>query len=851
MKSPTTLFSALSLTALLSAAGELRAQPDFVEPFLERYCIECHVGDTADADIDFDMLGRDLDAFLDPTSAAVWHEVRDSLNLSEMPPKKADYHPTPEERVQMANWVAEALKYAESKATSTGGEVVIRRMSRLEYHNTIRDLTGLEWTRGESPREVLPDDTAVHDFKKVGIGLTLDASLMEGYADFAQIIAKRTIAVTDEPEFPNLKRRQTWASNGYHRKRLESSDLAYGVTEDGHAILRGGKFYPPHFNFGELHYRDTGEFHPVKGKYIARFRAWSRNARPDEPVTLTFGSFDKVQDGQFELILSDEPRVFEFPYFVDVNGAPGSDHPNGQVLNGTAIVNDDTTPMRRLGLDKGRNQRGGGAELSREDYRDNLMRITRRATEGFFHSNDIPGPALLALDENPHAVLDWIEIEGPVEPWPPLVQQNHFTAADGSFDLEGGVAEFMERAFRRPVGSGELSQMLDLARAEAEKHDSERMGARAAVASILTSPHFLYVSAPDLTTTESDSFDEQAGPYELASRMSYFLWSAPPDDRLLALAASGEILDSEVRRGEVDRMLADPRAEALSEGFATQWLRVDQFNAFEPSTELYGKFEGELLSDMELEAIAFFQEVLHNDRPVLSFLHSDFAVLNERLADYYEIEGVEGEEFRPVPLPPDSKRGGLLGMAGVHRLGSDGVRTKPVTRGVYVKEVVFNDPPNPPPPNAGEIPPNADGENLTVKERLLAHKEIESCAACHRTIDPYGVALENFDVVGQWREVQNGENFNKRNAPPIDPGGEFTDGRTFATYEEFIERLVEDEKRFRMALVEKFATYALGRDLLPHDEGEIERIAEATVADGDRMRVLIKELVAGRLFSGS
>jgi hypothetical protein len=287
-------------------------------------------------------------------------------------------------------------------------------------------------------------------------------------------------------------------------------------------------------------------------------------------------------------------------------------------------------------------------------------------------------------------------------------------------------------------------------------HDAIRAG----VTAVLTSPNFLYLHEPG--GTEARTLSD----FELASRLSYFLWSSMPDEALVELARQQKLRDPQVLLSQVDRMLADPKSEALVQAFAAQWLRTGQYRTFRPDERLYREYTDELGAAMVEQSLGFFREILKHDLSMLNFLDSDWTMLNERLARFYGIDGVSGNDFRRVPLGAGSHRGGLLGQAGVAMFGSDGNRTKPVSRGVYVREVLFNNPPDPPPPNVGEIEPNIRGKNLTVRERLLAHQEIESCAACHRTIDPYGLALENFNVIGQWREAQDGD------VPPsMSPGG--------------------------------------------------------------------------------
>jgi hypothetical protein len=327
-----------------------------------------------------------------------------------------------------------------------------------------------------------------------------------------------------------------------------------------------------------------------------------------------------------------------------------------------------------------------------------------------------------------------------------------------------------------------------------------------------------------------------------------------PDDELFLLARDETLRDAATLERQVDRMLADPKAEAFVNGFGAQWLRTGEFRTFRPDERIYPEYDDELGEAMVGQTLAFFREVLQHDRPVLDFLDSDWTMLNARLARFYGIEGVDGidevdgKEFRRVALPEGSPRGGLLGQAGVAMYGSDGTRTKPVRRGVYIREVLLNDPPDPPPPNVGEIEPNIRGENLTVRDRLIQHQQIESCAACHRTIDPYGIALENLNVIGGWRDVQDGEDFRGTNRPPIDAGGRLPDGRAFADFGEFKSALLEQRERFSRALAEKLLIYALGRPIEPSDRPTIDAFAVRLAERNYTMRSLLKGIVSSRAF---
>ena len=299
-------------------------------------------------------------------------------------------------------------------------------------------------------------------------------------------------------------------------------------------------------------------------------------------------------------------------------------------------------------------------------------------------------------------------------------------------------------------------------------------------------------------------------------------------------------------------MIDDSKSQALVDGFAAQWLRTGEFLDFQPDQKIYRDFyrdyDPDIREHMTGEPLAFFEEILRNDLSVLNFLDSNFIVVNEPLAAFYGLEKVKGDNFRRVALPPGSHRGGLLGQAGIHLRGSDGIRTKPVNRGVYLREVLFNDPPDPPPPNAGEVEPNIEGERLTVRDRLIQHQQIEACASCHRGIDGYGLALENFDVTGAWRDRQNGEEFRGDNTPQIDASGILPNGKTFADFEEFKAALLEQDDRFRRALAEKLFLYALGRPVEPKDRGTVDSIVKEMHSAGDTLRGAIQALAKTKTF---
>jgi hypothetical protein len=295
-------------------------------------------------------------------------------------------------------------------------------------------------------------------------------------------------------------------------------------------------------------------------------------------------------------------------------------------------------------------------------------------------------------------------------------------------------------------------------------------------------------------------------------------------------------------------MLADPKSREFVENFAGQWLQVREFGSVMPATDLYRDYDKSLEESSRLEAYAFFEEILQKNLPITNFLDSDFVMINERLARHYEIEGVEGDELRRVSLTPDHHRGGVFGMAGLMTLLADGTRTLPVRRAAWIVENLFNDPPPPPPPNAGEVQPNTEGEELTVRERLELHRNETTCASCHAVLDPYGLALENYDAIGKWRTRQNGENFRGNNAPQLVIEGELPTGQRFSSLEGFKAALLEEKDDFARAFSERMLTYALGRPVGYSDRDMIESLVNALQENDYRIQVLVQAIVKSEPF---
>lgn len=826
--------SLAALALLASGTLPLAASPFEAEivPFLADHCVRCHGPDKQKGKLRLDTLGKD---FTDRETAATWIEVRDLINLGEMPPDE-EPRPDPAGAEVVSTWIAARLREAERSALATGGRVPLRRLNRHEYTNTVSDLLQMKFPTGESPLEILPPDGTAEGFDTLAAGLLLDPSLLQQYYEVARRLADRAI-VDGPPAYPT----ETY--------RLEFEDIAtnnairYLVTRLGLQPVEGGLrlINGSTRSFGTLKYPGSKQTIAANGFYRFTVRAAAHRGR-DGSIPRMRVTQNHPDEDQRLIMEVDVHAPWDDPQEYSV--VIPRDNLGGEVA--VSLVNQTELNM---------SQRPGESFMRRNDelgksgdFTETIRLDGRKIAEGWGGDRSTPDPDKLDLSPFHHLFLDYIEIEGPLyDQWPP---RSHATLLFKGEGTPGDLAyaheiftRFLPRAWRRPVDPEEVEPIVKVVETELQNGQSFHDALRVGLAAALTSPKFLYLAEPT-SSSEARSLTQ----HELASRLSYFLWSSMPDERLFDLALRGDLSRPSVLHEQVDRMLSDPKAERFVERFGGQWLRTDTFLAFEPGNRTYPDYDRTLGEAAVREPLEFFRHLLEEQASVLNFLDSGFVVVNQRLARHYGLPDVEGDHFRAVTLPASSPRGGLLGMMGVHLAGSDGVRTKPVARAVYVREVLFNDPPDPPPPNAGEVEPNIKGERLTVRERLLQHQEIETCASCHRSLDPYGLALENFNVIGSWRERQDGEDFRGDRTPPVDPGGRLPDGRSFRTFEDFRDLLASKPDRFRRALAEKMLVFALGRPLEPSDDSTVQQAVHDLQSDGDTFQSLIKSIVTSPPF---
>lgn len=853
------LIATLALTARAQEApvADAKTFDAQVRPFFAKHCIKCHGPETAEAKLRLDTLAAD---FIRRPAADHWLEVLDRLNLGEMPP--AD-EPRPEAvaLARVTDWITSELMQIRDRAQSTGGRALLRRLSRREYANTVRDLLNVEFVAGESPLEVLPPDGSMAGFDRVSKALLLDPSLMEAYFSVAQQVADRAI-VFRPPAVPQRTLRFEF------EQTATTGAIAYIVSERA-AEVEGDFLVIMESSartFGKLRHPYNDKEIPLSGRYRIRVRAAADPGSRGEPVYMdvTYGAGGR--QARFRVDAAQKaPQVYEFEKTFDAF-TPGEFQVG--IVNGTRFREGNAEWYQRHGELTKLAEQGNSLEATRIKAR---MRA-EGAYDSYVRGSYLP--RVLHVQEAPRLYLDWIEVIGPLQgEFPPPSVRTVFIdepMADRFASKSTGrgqlladahkiFARLLPRALRRRVQDVEVQAIVKLVAAELEAGVGPQQAIKTGLVAVLCSPDFLFLFEP--SKTPGDRL-RPLSDHELASRLSYLLWSTMPDAELTRLADAGKLSSPDALRAQVDRMLADPRIEGFVQGFARQWLKVDEIGRFPPDEQIYPQYYATdmvgISEDVQQEPLAFFREVLLRDRPITDFLDSDWLMLNERLAKLYGLAGVSGPELRRVPLTPNgdefaaqARRGGLLGMAGVHLWGADGNRTKPVERGKYILTVLFNDPPPPPPPNAGEVEPNLRGEKLTVRQRLARHREQTSCNHCHRRIDPYGLALENFNAIGQWRDRLDGErplsNWGQ-DRPAIDASGTLPNGRDFADFVAFKQALGDQEARFARALAEKLLVYGIGRIIEPSDRAILDQMATAGEPKKPSLPPMLRELVSSPPF---
>jgi mono/diheme cytochrome c family protein len=836
-------------TGVALAANESVSQTDaaayktVVQPFVKQHCVACHGPEKQKGKLRLDTLSSD---FRDPAAVAHWKEVVNSINGHEMPPKD-EAQPAPEEAGKFVAWLEAELARVEVSRRTT--RVVLRRMNRAEYDNTIRDLVGVDF----NPSDKFPEDPPAGGFDNIGQALTISPMQIELYYAAARQILDRALVEGEQPA--TIKWHFDPEENTAGGDRLRVKRDAFNILlNDGNNTTEGGFTVIHHDSWDRgVGFRDFKV--PVEGEYIIRFRAAGRVPTRAQLLASARQILGKRRDEQTAKSPDKKPfhdRQFESD-MAHFENERSYDYGPPRVkivrhLGGTPeVITEMDIPA---------------AEANPEVYEVRTHFTTLSAGVGFNNVYEVP-----KLLENfwmqgqdafarPSLLIDWIELEGPVyESWPPQSHQKLLfdspqKGRDEKVYAREVLGRFMARAYRRPVRDEEISaKMLLFEKVRAEK-PSFTEAIKVPLAAVLASPHFLYLVEPEAPQDRTKARSLSA--YELASRLSYFLWSSTPDETLAKLAQTGELAKPAVLRAQVDRLLADPRASAFVTNFAGQWLGLRKVGANPPSLTLYPQYDRHFEISIVRETESFFAEILKHDLDARNLIKSDFVTVNERLARFYGIPGVKGDEMRRVPAPPESHRGGLVTQASMHCITSNGTRTSPVVRGVWVMKTLLGVDPGLPVANVGEIQPSVPGvKKATVRQRLEMHRELAACARCHDRIDPLGLALENYNASGEWRD-QEGHGYIGRigkDDPVIDASATMPDGSTFKGVEGLQAQLLQKEDLFLTSLANQLTTYALGRELGFSDRPVIRGFIQQMKGEKYTLRSLIHAIVSSEAFT--
>lgn len=797
------LFATLILFASsVGVFGQAPAFSEAVEPFFREHCLRCHGEEKQKGDFRLDTLSRD---FAGGHDAELWFEVITRMGGGEMPPED-EPQPSPEEADRVMVWLSERIREGEAVRMSKRAPVSHYRLSRDEYAHSIYDLLGIHYdTRAPG---AFTEDPDWHGFERIGSELSLSPSHVEKYLKAAGEIID--LAFPDTKPFEiKAARRDALAIDWHNAEKRKALD-AIGITEKVRTLLWAGH---------ELSYlRPDGGYRQAAGLYRARLQVSGLAPEGGRPPHLTL--FSKELDRMiFEadvLAPEDKPVILEFETFL----------PAGRF----DIVINNAVPGPS---NSGRSGRPGGFVFTTLNDPKSRAPWQRKMT-------DDEGKPLY-----PFLIFDWIEWDGPLVKPEDLSKRTPFFPEDEA--APGAVSEhlarFARRAWRRPVVSGEIDRYVKIVTDELAAGAPFRIAYKAGLAGVLASNQFLYLSEGTPGKNRPELND-----WELASRLSYFLWSSLPDETLLSAARAGDLHDPAVLRAQLKRMMADPKAARFTDSFPRQWLQLKKVGQFPPDEKLYPDYDVWLETSMKLETTRFFSEVFTKNLPLREFLDSDWTMLNPRLALHYGIPAPKGAEFQRVSLLPEHHRGGILTHASTLSLTSDGARHRPVHRGVWVSEVIFGKTPPPPPPNVPTIEPNPVTEpKATIRMKLAAHAQDANCASCHAKIDPLGLAFDHYDAIGRWRTeeiVADGVGAN----PPVDASGRLPDGRSFKDSTDFKKLLTDKPDPFVRAFTEKLATYAMRRAMTVDDVSLIEAIVERSGGADCGLQTLIENLVTSELF---
>ncbi len=777
--------------------------PSGAQEFFRSHCLDCHDATTKEGGLDLSALGKNL---LDPQTMASWVRIHDRVDAGEMPPKAAEPVPATV-RQAFVKATSDALDSAHRLKKGT----VLRRLNGREYENTINDLFGTNLRLAA----MLPPDGRSHEFDNVGNALSMSMVQLRQYLNVMDTVLDASIASTVTPPEP------TFIKTGY----AETSEGDRFIGDKWLKAKDGAVVFFQDFSYPTGMLRSAGTRSP--GLYRIRVKGYAYQS--NEPVTFSVGATTFVRGVE-------RPT---FGYFSMPPGKPTTIELTAWIENRYMLdirpfgIYDEKYEIKSKGIE---NYTGPGLAIQ---------------------SVEFEGPLINEFPSRGHKLLFTGLDRKELEPRNPNDKKKSWykpkfdvSSSRPGEDAHAVLRRIAEHAFRRPVTADQVEPYVALFLAEMESGESFEQALRTATTAIFCAPDFLYFNE---TSGELDDF-------ALANRLSYFLSRSSPDEELRLCASQKQLASPTVLQEQTDRLLQGRHSERFIDDFTDAWLNLRDIEFTTPDRNLFPEYDAFLLDSMIKETRAYFAEQIKNNLPIETIVKSDFAMLNNRLADHYQIDGVHGPEIRKVKLPPGHVRGGFLSQASIHKVSANGTNTSPIVRGVWVLERIMGKHAPPPPPGISGVEPDIRGAS-TLREILAKHRNSESCRTCHEMIDPPGFALESFNPIGGWRDnfrsIGNGEKVNLivhgrktqyRVGLEVDASGEFSDGRKFVGFQEFRDHLVQDEYILTESFVKKLLIFATGRELGFSDRNEIAIIVETAIKEQHGIRDLIHDVIQSEIF---
>lgn len=811
-----------------------------IEPALKKACYGCHGSENEEGDFRVDTLNPDLFAGDD---VSWWLEVSSTVGNGEMPPEDGP-ELSDSDRKKIIGWLSTEIQTASRVRRAEQSHSSFRRMTRYENNYALQDLLGLNV---DFASDLPPDPISPEGFENTAETLQITG---EQYAEYLKLNRDALYRATISGDRPEVLHWAVSAEAAAKRKFAEQEKAKEEAKKQTAAQKKRAKQRGARDGFYKN--TETGETAPATWAYERAVDAWPAvTTRPETP-----------EPSEFVAVVPSRKRI------VVELGNRLPDKGTMRVRVRASRTSDEDTAPPKLALEFGWQGDPDQKATLRISSADRVIEASSEKPE--FYEWNIPLSDILprnpvrnteelgGASTNPSEYIrlyntsstdlqyDYVEVSAPIyDQWPPPSHREIFVDSENRSDesayAEKVISRFMRRAWRRDVTDAEVDSHIKLFDRLRPICDSFEQAVVETLAAVLSSPRFLYLVQTD--SSDAETANRTLDEFELATRLSMFLWCSVPDDELLDAAAEGRLRQPKELARQTKRMLADSRHERFSKHFVRQWLNMAPLEFVRISRRAYPDFDGDLMEAMQHEPVALFEEVLQNNHSVLDFLHSDYAVVNEQLADHYGLKGADGNAFQRVSLKPDDNRGGVLTQAALLAMNSDGTDSHPLKRGIWLLESILNDPPPPPPPAVPEIDV-ADPEimKMTLRQRMEDHRNKAACMSCHVKIDPWGIAFENYDALGQWRTQHRGSEVESTSLLNNEHELDGIDG-----VKRFL--LANRQDQFTRAIVEKMATFALGKTLTFGDRAEIEVITTRLRQDGDGLQTLVTLIVSSELFS--